>query len=421
MSDLRFSIVIPTRERAETLRYTLRTCLAQQFDGYEIVVCDNCSSAATRETVDSFESAKIKYVRSDRPLAMSENWELAVSHAVAEYVIVIGDDDGLLFHALREVDRLLQVSGVKALRWERVHYNWPNVPGGETANRLHIPLVRENRILQGRKVIPRIVNHRMNYTMLPMLYNSAIHQDLITLLRKRTGRVFGASNPDIYSGFAFAYLAQRYASVGYPMSINAGSAKSTGHATMGTNGSSPIAREFRLLSAKAGLGLLPQIPDIPHTLAMIADSFQRAKDALFPDDSNLRLDRKRLVSNCVQALRLELDSEEEWRRSLQAIHDSLTDDIDLQRWFDSEFSDRASLFQSRAQRPAWKKGFDGRDLRLNAADFGVADVFGAAELCENILGYTVNEVEWWPRQGKVVPEYLWKRLRSAARILLKGW
>ena len=62
MSNPRFSIVIPTRERAETLWHTLHACLAQRFDSYEIFVCDNCSSAATKETVKSFESRKIKYI-----------------------------------------------------------------------------------------------------------------------------------------------------------------------------------------------------------------------------------------------------------------------------------------------------------------------------------------------------------------------
>lgn len=116
MSDIRFSIVIPTRERAETLKGTLRSCLAQQFDSYEIVVCDNCSSPETKRVVDSFKSEKIRYIRSDIPLAMTENWELAVSHAVGDYIIVIGDDDGLFSYSLREIDRLLKELGVKALR-----------------------------------------------------------------------------------------------------------------------------------------------------------------------------------------------------------------------------------------------------------------------------------------------------------------
>src|SRR5204863_7515060 len=101
--------VIPTRERAETLQYSLRTCVEQGFDDYEIVVCDNCSSPATREVVEACTSPRVRYVRADRPLAMSANWELAVSHARGEYVTVLGDDDGLMPYALRELDALARL------------------------------------------------------------------------------------------------------------------------------------------------------------------------------------------------------------------------------------------------------------------------------------------------------------------------
>lgn len=39
----RFTVVIPTRERARTLHFTLRTCLAQAFDDFEVLVSDNQS------------------------------------------------------------------------------------------------------------------------------------------------------------------------------------------------------------------------------------------------------------------------------------------------------------------------------------------------------------------------------------------
>ena len=66
-----FSVVIPTRERAETLRYCLRTCLDQEFDDYEVIVSDNHSSPATRAVVDEAGSAKVRYFRTPAPLAMS--------------------------------------------------------------------------------------------------------------------------------------------------------------------------------------------------------------------------------------------------------------------------------------------------------------------------------------------------------------
>src|SRR5580698_9548912 len=100
MADLKFSVIIPTRERAASLRHSLSTCLDQNFDDYEVIVSDNFSSPSTREVVEAAGSSKVRYFRTPGPLAMSSNWEFGVSQAQGEYVIVIGDDDGLLPYSL---------------------------------------------------------------------------------------------------------------------------------------------------------------------------------------------------------------------------------------------------------------------------------------------------------------------------------
>lgn len=45
MSNPKFSVIIPTRERAETLPYALRTCTDQDFDDFEVIVHDNLQLA----------------------------------------------------------------------------------------------------------------------------------------------------------------------------------------------------------------------------------------------------------------------------------------------------------------------------------------------------------------------------------------
>src|SRR5437016_943724 len=124
MASPRFSIVIPTRNRADTLRHTLRTCVAQEFDDFEIVVSDNDSSPLVREAVESFADPKIKYVRTPRLLAMSDSWEFAVAQAAGEFITLIGNDDGLLLHALPEIDRVIRMLDASILRWDSVCYNW---------------------------------------------------------------------------------------------------------------------------------------------------------------------------------------------------------------------------------------------------------------------------------------------------------
>ena len=49
-----FTILVPTRERAETLRYTLQTCVVQEHNDLEILVSDNASQDATRDVLSDF-------------------------------------------------------------------------------------------------------------------------------------------------------------------------------------------------------------------------------------------------------------------------------------------------------------------------------------------------------------------------------
>src|SRR5262245_18569023 len=153
MSRKKFSIVIPTRNRAHTLSFAIRSCLMQDFDDFEIIVCDNCSSPETRQVADSFASSKINFMTAATPLPMSDNWELAVSHAEGEYVTVLGDDDALLLHALAEASRLVDLFDVRALRWAWMFYNWPDHPLPAQRHCIHMPLGHDCCIVQANDVI----------------------------------------------------------------------------------------------------------------------------------------------------------------------------------------------------------------------------------------------------------------------------
>ena len=69
------SVVIPTRERHDTLYHCLRTVVDQDVDDLEIVVSDNASSSDTRDVVESFRSPRMKYVNTGQRLSMTHNFE----------------------------------------------------------------------------------------------------------------------------------------------------------------------------------------------------------------------------------------------------------------------------------------------------------------------------------------------------------
>ncbi len=391
MSGVRFSVVIPTRERAETLRYALQTCLDQDYEAYEIIVSDNHSSPATKAVVDELASPKIHYVRTREPVAMSVNWEYAISHARGDYVLVIGDDDGLLPHALPELDRLANTHDIKALRWSPAYYTWPTIALSGQGDYLRIPMTTVLCERDGLEIIRQVARFEAFYTELPMLYNAAVRRDVLDELRRRVGRIFPHPIPDVYSGFAIASISQRYWYTTVPMTISGQSHASNGIATLFNRGRSTIDQEFHELNARCGLRHEPCVPDLPvFPQVPVADSFAFAKRVLFPE-LDVTLDRQELTRACVYGARV---AEADWPAALACIRESLADDAHLQSWFDREFAHAPYHPPPPVQlRPA-QLGFDGTDLHLDTADFGVADVAAAARLCEQVLHYRRQPIHY---------------------------
>jgi glycosyltransferase involved in cell wall biosynthesis len=396
MDTPRFSIVIPTRNRTKTVVSTIRTCLNQDFDNYEIIVSDNCSTPETREAVSSLTSPKIHYFRSDKPLSLSNSWEFAVSHAKGEYVTLLGDDDGLLFHALSYADHLIRELGTKVLRWDYVLYNWSDSLDLASRNLIRVWINGANEMVNIEEVLPRILYEKQIHWALPMIYNSFVHQDLLTELRKSTGSVFLPVAPDACSGFALAYLLQSYPSLRSPLSI------------CGISGSSLGTSEVR------GAKDHPSIVDIyenvihdrvvPANLfpyvrrsqsAVFLNAFDCTKSALFPTDSRFLLDRRRAVTTVLSDLESSYSMEEgEWEKSIKAIRGVASNDAALAAWIEDKISNLKRSQSKSPPIPEAGPGFTGNMLCLDGRDFQVSDVYAVADLYERIFHLRGKKVVW---------------------------
>jgi glycosyltransferase involved in cell wall biosynthesis len=387
----RFSVVVPTRDRADTLRVALATCLDQDFDDYEVIVFDNASGPATRAVVDEAASPRIAYHRSETPLAMSDSWERAVGHARGDYVTVVGDDDALMPFALRELSGLIDRYGrPKAVHWDRAVYGWPTIKPETEANFLMLPLTRTVRSVPSRDQLARAARYEVNAATLPMIYTSVIRSDVIARHRQLVGRVFPTVYPDTYSGFAFAFLADPYLSVGVPMGVAGLSANSNGVATFFHGDQSPIAREFRELNREAGLRHHPTVPPLNLDPIHTDDSFQHARDRLFPGDEELVLDRRRMVERYLAAVPDE--GAEERSKARTAIRDSLRDRPDLVEWFDREAPDPPPGPPYRLRPPLGL--IDGPILVVDTSRFAISDVAEAARLASDILSLGPGEITY---------------------------
>jgi glycosyltransferase involved in cell wall biosynthesis len=93
---MKFSVLLPTRNRLEYLRYAVETVRRQDFDDWEIVISDNCSDDDIQGYVRSLGEDRIKYFRTSEFIPVTDNWNAALERSSGDYVVMLGDDDGLL-------------------------------------------------------------------------------------------------------------------------------------------------------------------------------------------------------------------------------------------------------------------------------------------------------------------------------------
>ena len=88
----KFSIIVPTLNREDTLKHCLETIISQPGDDYEIIVSDNYSGPETAEVVKSFKHIKtLFYFRTPQRLSMRDNYEFAINQCSGRYITIIGD------------------------------------------------------------------------------------------------------------------------------------------------------------------------------------------------------------------------------------------------------------------------------------------------------------------------------------------
>jgi glycosyltransferase involved in cell wall biosynthesis len=414
MSKPFFSIVIPTRQRHETLPYAIKTVLQQEFDDYEIVVADNCSSSETYEVVHSFNNPKIKYFRSEIPLAMSDNWELALSKVLGDYTILFGDDDGLVNYALGYLYEIINKTQFQVVCWNRSSYFWPHARPVEFSNFLSIPIPGYNYIHQGINTLKSYAKFRTDYSTLPMLYNSAVSTELLLRLKEKTGRFFRSLIPDLYSGCALAYLSESYILLGVPCSINGSSAKSNGMSFFSQPFSDKVNQDWQILNSNCEIKFHAQVPNVRSSTSGIIEPLLQVKDVMH--DLSLKIDMTQVYKKILRDIIVYNEYEQEQAINLirEAIYNS-----NLIGFFHSfewkKFQPQIKTLNSSSSSQAI--GFNNSFISLDASKFKIFDVYQASQFVSHFYTFSDYETQFFRK-----PWYsrLSRRVKLALNILIYG-
>lgn len=410
------TIVIPTRERADTLLSTLTTCVLQDYEYLTILVSDNNSQDETYEVVHAFNDERIRYVNTGTRVGMSTNWEFALSHVDGDYVTYIGDDDGFLPGAISQVAELVQDSKcIDALAWGRAVYNWPTHANAYLRNTLF--LHRDLRMLRlsAREYLQSLSTYSCPWASLPSIYNGFIKTTLIEQIKHNSGgRFFNSAIPDVYSAIAIASHVSDYYFSMRPFSVAGISGKSTGN-SFSNRYSAPKSAALFLAENEIPIHEAVVMSSL-STICATECLLQAREHGILHHEVTINLER--LIRAAL------LESSEESNEEYQVILNDLRQ-IGAKNSL-SELVETAIKNTSHSPRSDARL-YTGYDLRrkgfvFRTEEFGVHDIYGATLLCEKVLSMDLSKYVYsWGTVRNTVHVYSSFVRKRLNRLLESAW
>jgi glycosyltransferase involved in cell wall biosynthesis len=226
------SVVIPTKNRHETLSVLIAYLLSWDSLEVEVVVNDNSDNAIDPTSWGKVSRVNLIYNYDREKLSAIENCDRAVSLASGEYLSFLGDDDAAT------------PSILKVVKWMKKHqidclvpncgtYNWPDLQHA----------VKLNNRLNGRLFSPRTFGsatvlsptNELKYVLatggqtlakMPRLYHALAAKSLVDRIRNKYGTVFPGPVPDMSNAVVMSRLNPKTVSFPYPVIISGISSKS---------------------------------------------------------------------------------------------------------------------------------------------------------------------------------------------------
>src|SRR5437660_2069334 len=106
MNSPKVSICVPTFNGADYLRQAIDSVLEQDYQDFEIVIVDNCSTDQTAAVVDGLllkAGERIRFFKNDRNIGMAGNLNKCLEYARGMYIKFLCVDDLLLPGCLEQM------------------------------------------------------------------------------------------------------------------------------------------------------------------------------------------------------------------------------------------------------------------------------------------------------------------------------
>ena len=93
-----FSLIIPSYNRAHSIKKAINSILEQSFQDFEIIVIDDCSTDNTANVIESMRHPKIHYFRNELNQERCISRNIGIEKATGTYICFLDSDDYHLPH-----------------------------------------------------------------------------------------------------------------------------------------------------------------------------------------------------------------------------------------------------------------------------------------------------------------------------------
>ncbi len=106
----KFTIVVPTYKRPETLQHTMKSVLSQDYqEVYSVIVVDNNPDRGddTELFMEGIKDPRVSYYKNSINVGMINNWNQCIVVAESEWIVFVHDDDLLTEDCLSCIDEIV--------------------------------------------------------------------------------------------------------------------------------------------------------------------------------------------------------------------------------------------------------------------------------------------------------------------------
>jgi hypothetical protein len=209
MSKPLFSVVVPTRNRLDTVTRTLESVLTQSFRDFELIVSDN--SVGTQEPLKSWVSSRtpadvpVTFIRTGGDLDMDVNWETASLQAKGRYLLVIPDRWVMRGGVLALLANLVEGRVPECVFWDAklsIDRHGRFQRPVDTSIPVHAEERRSSAILGSLLKFEGYATDTVFTQPFPRGLNCICRCDVVEAIRARVGRFFAPNACDYTSGIS---------------------------------------------------------------------------------------------------------------------------------------------------------------------------------------------------------------------------